>query len=147
MSSPNASGEQVHRYVKGARSERELIDKFYRHGYSVMRSAGSGVNSLSPDVIVFKNGKGYAFECKAWGRSLSLEVDKVEVLRKWQSDTGMATFIAWRMNGKGWFFISLTELGKAAKNYTVTTKSAFSINRRLEDILGEPDAEPGLQAP
>ena len=135
----------MHRYVKGARSERELIEKFYGHGYSVMRSAGSGVNALSPDIIVFKNGRGYAFECKAWERSLSLETDKVEVLRKWQTDTGMATFIAWRMNGKGWFFIGLDELGMAAKKYTVTTKKAFSINRRFEDLLGELPVAPEPQ--
>ncbi len=139
MQSPNNTGEQVHRYVKGARSERELIDKFHKHGYSVMRSAGSGVNSLSPDIIVFKNRKGYAFECKAWDRSLSLEVEKVEVLKQWEANTSMDTYIAWRMNGRGWFFIRLSELGRSEKNYTVTVKSAFAINRRLENLLEEPE--------
>ena len=126
----------LHRYIKGARSERELINTFYNNGYSVMRSAGSGVNSLSPDILVFKNGKGLAFECKAWDRSgLAIEIEKFKVLRDWEANTGTSTFIAWRMNGRGWYFIKLEEMSKAKKNYTVTKMNAMKINRRIEQLL------------
>ncbi|MCL4411427.1 Holliday junction resolvase Hjc [Candidatus Marsarchaeota archaeon] len=128
----------MHRYVKGARSERELLEIFHSNGYSVMRSAGSGVNSVSPDIIVFRQHRGMAFECKAWDRtSLAIEAEKVDVLRKWELNTGMEFYVAWRMNGKGWFFIKLSELSKADKNYTVTMKNAVSINRRVEHLLGQ----------
>jgi Holliday junction resolvase len=53
----------MNRYVKGARGERELLAKFADLGYSVVRSAGSGVNSISPDIIAIKDGRVYAFEC------------------------------------------------------------------------------------
>ncbi len=126
------------RYAKGARGERELLNEFYTRKYSVMRSAGSGVNAISPDIIAMKGRKGFAFECKAWDNtSLSIEPDKYEVLVEWEKNTGMDTFIAWRMSGKGWFFIRLGELRLAEKNYTVTRKTALEISRTLEAILSE----------
>ncbi len=127
----------MERYSKGARGERELLNFLYAKGYSVMRAAGSGVNSLGPDIIAFRNGTGLAFECKAWEKSsLSIEVEKIEKLRQWRSNTKMHTFIAWRMNGNGWFFISLEELNRTDRYYTVTRKNAISINRKVEDIMG-----------
>jgi len=43
-------------YRKGSRAERELIDHFSSNGFCVIRAAGSGVNSLSPDILVFRRG-------------------------------------------------------------------------------------------
>ncbi|MCL5007652.1 MAG: Holliday junction resolvase Hjc [Candidatus Marsarchaeota archaeon] len=126
----------MNRYVKGARGERELMDIFYKNGYSVMRSAGSGVNSISPDIISYKGGRGLAFECKAWAKSsLSIDVEKFDVLKGWESNTSMETFIAWKMNNKGWFFIKLDEMSKASKSYTVTRRRAMLINRRIGAII------------
>ena len=125
------------RYSKGARGERELLSFLYSKGYSVMRAAGSGVNSLGPDIIAFKEGTGLAFECKAWNKtSISIEAEKIEKLKQWESNTRMHTFIAWRMNGSGWFFISLDEMNRTSDYYTVTRKNALSINRKVDDILG-----------
>jgi Holliday junction resolvase len=127
----------VHRYIKGARSERELINTLYEKSYSVMRSAGSGVNSLSPDIIAFKDGVGFAFECKAWNKGrLAIEPEKFEDLKKWEQNTKMNTMIAWRMNGKGWFFIKLDEMKKSEKSYSVTRKVAMQINRRMDCMPG-----------
>ncbi len=124
------------RYSKGARGERELLNFLYSKGYSVMRAAGSGVNSLGPDIIAFKEGTGLAFECKAWNKtSISIEAEKIEKLKQWESNTKMHTFIAWRMNGSGWFFISLDEMNRTTEYYTVTRRNALSINRKVDDIL------------
>lgn len=104
-------------------------------GYSVIRSAGSGVNSISPDILAIKDGRGMAFECKAWNNSsLSIEPDKAEELKRWEANSHMPVFIGWRINTLGWFFIKLEELNKAEKNYTVTKKTAMGINRRIEQI-------------
>ncbi len=127
----------MHRYIKGARSERELINTLYGKDYSVMRSAGSGVNSLSPDIIAFKGCKGFAFECKAWDNGrLAIEHEKFDVLKKWESNTGMETMIAWRMSGKGWFFIKLSEMKRTEKAYSVTKNVALKINRRMDYLPG-----------
>ncbi len=124
------------RYSKGARYERELLATFYGRGYSVVRSAGSGVNSLSPDLVVIKEGKGIAFECKAWAStSVTIDPEKYQSLMQWQDNTKMDTYIAWRMNGQGWFFIRLSELYKAEKNYTITMKETKRINRGIDLII------------
>ena len=126
----------MQRYSKGARSERELLNTLYGKSYSVMRSAGSGVNSISPDIIAIKNGQGMAFECKAWEKSsISIEAEKFDSLQEWERNSGMQTFIAWRMNGESWFFIKLAEMKKTEKNYTVTKRTAQAIARRLESII------------
>lgn len=126
------------RYSKGARSERELLNYLYGKSYSVVRSAGSGVNSISPDIVAIKKERGLAFECKAWDRSsLAIEPEKYEALLGWEKNTGMDTFIAWRMNGQGWFFIKLGEMNKNGKSYSVTRKQALGIGRNLETLLSE----------
>ena len=125
----------MNRYSKGARSERELLNTLYGKGYSVIRSAGSGVNSLSPDLLAIKDGKGIAFECKAWDRdSLALEKEQLEALIEWQRNTKMDTYVAWRMNIHGWFFIKPEEMRSNARTYTVTKKEAMAISRGLESI-------------
>jgi len=126
----------LNRYTKGARSERELLNKLHSLGYSVIRSAGSGVNSLSPDILAIKDKRALAFECKAWDRgSLSIEKEKFDTLVDWERNTGMDTYIAWRMNGTGWSFIRLGEMRSNEKSYTVTKKDAESIARSIESII------------
>jgi Holliday junction resolvase len=125
----------MNRYVKGARGERELLSIFAQMGFSVMRSAGSGVNSISPDIIAIKSGKGFAFECKAWESSVAIEPEKYEVLKSWESNTGLRTFIAWRMNGKGWFFIPIAKLRQTEKNYRISKKEAFENGMSMEQLI------------
>jgi len=124
------------RYSKGARCERELLGVLHNNGYSVVRSAGSGVNSISPDLVAIRAGKGLAFECKAWkSTSVSIDPEKYQFLVQWQQNTNMKTFVAWRINGEGWFFVKLEELFRTEKNYTITMKNAKRINRGIEEIM------------
>lgn len=123
------------RYSKGARTERELLHYLYSKGYSVMRSAGSGINTLSPDIIAMKSDRRFAFECKAWDReSLSIENGRFQGLLDWQRNTGMDTYVAWRMSNMGWFFIKLDEMKSNDKTRSVSKKFALETNRRLETI-------------
>ncbi len=123
-------------YAKGARTERELISLFSEKGFSVIRAAGSGVNSLSPDLLVFRKGLQYAFECKAWDSgSLGIAKEKFRGLEEWQRNTGITTMIAWRINRVGWRFMHLAELNEQDKNHTVTLKNALAINRTFEELI------------
>ncbi|MFH1470471.1 MAG: Holliday junction resolvase Hjc [Candidatus Micrarchaeota archaeon] len=123
-------------YAKGARTERELIGMFSGNGFSVIRAAGSGVSSLSPDLLVFRKGIQYAFECKAWdSESLCIEKEKFGGLVRWEENTGITTMIAWRVSRVGWRFMHLAELEGREKNYTVTLKRALAINRKFEDLI------------
>jgi Holliday junction resolvase len=127
----------MHRYGKGARSERELIQIFSQGGFSVIRAAGSGVNSLSPDILVFRRGRQYALECKAWNNGrVAIEPDKYEALRRWEDNTGITTMIAWKMPYEGWYFIYLNELEKNERSYSITKRRAREINRKLDAIKG-----------
>ncbi len=127
----------IQRYSKGARGERELLNTLFEKGFSVVRAAGSGVNGIAPDILAVRAGKGLVFECKAWDRgSLSIDHEKFESLRLWRDNALMETYMAWRMNGQGWYFIKLDEMTRTEKNYTVTRKTAIKIGRRLEHIVG-----------
>lgn len=130
----------MRRYVKGARSERELLNIFYNMGYSVVRAAGSGVNALGPDILAIRKGMCIAIECKAWDRgSLSLDFDQFDKLLEWEANTQFPTFVAWRMNNKGWFFIKLSEFTKNEHSYTVTMKKTIEVGRLLEHVAAEPE--------
>jgi Holliday junction resolvase len=126
----------VWRYGKGARGERELIHLFSDNGFSVIRAAGSGVSSLSPDMIVFKKGIQYSFECKAWSsRSISMPKDRLEALRVWEDNTGITTMIAWRIDRIGWRFIYLNELTENPNSYAVNMDKALAVGRKFEDLI------------
>lgn len=128
----------LRRYVKGARSERELLNKFYELGYSVVRAAGSGVNALGPDILALKGEVCFAIECKAWDRgSLSIEPEQFSKLVEWEKNTTSKTFVAWKIKHKGWYFIRLDEFTKAERNYNVTMKKVFQINRIFGSVVGE----------
>ncbi|MGC8710710.1 MAG: Holliday junction resolvase Hjc [Candidatus Micrarchaeia archaeon] len=135
----------MNRYVKGARGERELLSRFAELGFSVIRSAGSGVNSISPDIVAIKEGKGFAFECKAWESSVAIEPEKFDVLRKWEKNTGLRTFIAWRMNGMGWFFVALDELKQTEKSFRISKKDAIARHRVFEELIGMNEIEKAIQ--
>ncbi|MEM0074588.1 MAG: Holliday junction resolvase Hjc [Candidatus Micrarchaeaceae archaeon] len=123
-------------YAKGARTERELFAILTKKGYSVIRSAGSGVNAISPDLIAIKNGMVFSIECKAWNKSsLSLDAEQYTKLAEWQSNTSFPTFVAWRINGKGWLFIKLDEFEKGASTYNITRKKVLAIGRMLENAI------------
>lgn len=125
------------RYDKGARSERELLNTLSQMGFSVLRSAGSGVNALSPDLIAIRKGRAIAIECKAWNKgSISLDPMQYDKLVEWKANTEFPTFVAWRMNGEGWYFIEIEEFTRARANWNITRKKVVGINRKLEDVAG-----------
>ncbi|MDE1860343.1 MAG: hypothetical protein KGH72_01350 [Candidatus Micrarchaeota archaeon] len=124
------------RYQRGARAERELLGTFYETGWSVIRSSGSGVNALSPDLLVAKDRVCIAIECKAWDRgSLSIGPEQFLKLLEWEKNTSFPTYVAWRVNRKGWYFIRLDEFTKGEKNYNVTMKKVSEINRLFDDVV------------
>jgi len=123
-------------YQKGSRAERELIRQFYENGFSVIRAAGSGVSSLSPDLLVFKKGKQYAFESKAWEKEY-LHIKKYQFinLRGWEENTGITSYIAWRRNRQPWYFIPLTVFEENKNSFSFPWKNAELIGRKIEDLI------------
>ncbi|MDE1855595.1 MAG: hypothetical protein KGH57_04780, partial [Candidatus Micrarchaeota archaeon] len=58
-------------------------------------------------------------------------------LIEWERNTAFPTYVAWRMNGSGWYFIKLGEFTKAERNWNITRKKVVGINRRFEDVAGK----------
>ena len=123
-------------YRKGAHAERELINFFSGKGFAVIRAAGSGVNSLSPDLLAFKQGRQYAIECKAWeSGSLSFEKEKVAAMKKWEEITGITYLIGWRVSREGWFLFPVHLLEEQKKTYTITLAKAKLAGRKPEELI------------
>ncbi len=123
-------------YKKGARAERELIHFFTEHGFEVIRAAGSGVNSLSPDLLAFRQGRQYAVECKAWDSgSLSFEKEKVAQMKKWEEVTGITYLIGWRVSRDGWYLFPIHLLEEQGKTFTITLSKAKLAGRKPEELV------------
>jgi len=123
-------------YKKGARAERELIHFFSSHGFEVIRAAGSGVNSLSPDLLAFRQGKQYAIECKAWeSGSLSFPKEKAAEMKKWEETTGITYLIGWRVNREGWLLFPVHLLEEQEKTFTITLARARLAGRKPEELI------------
>ncbi len=126
----------VQTYKKGSRAERELIAQFSQGGFSVIRAAGSGVNSLSPDILVFRRGRQFGFEAKAWEKeNLGLDREQFENLVKWEDNTGINCFVAWRRNRKPWLFLPLSVFNENAKSFAISWKKAQLIGRKIEELI------------
>lgn len=122
-------------YQKGARAERELIKHFSEKEFSVIRAAGSGVNSLSPDLLLFKRGMQYAIESKAWEKE-HLNIDRYQFLnlKKWEENTGITTYVAWRRNAEEWLFLPLILFEENEKSFSINWTRAKQIGKKIEEF-------------
>lgn len=123
-------------YGKGSRAERELIHFFSQHGYSVIRAAGSGVSSLSPDLLMFKRGNQYAIEAKAHEtENLGLDKEQFLGLKQWEENTGITTLVGWRRNREEWLFIPLSVFNEKEKSFTLNWERAQMVGRKKEELI------------
>jgi Holliday junction resolvase len=122
-------------YAKGARSERELMELLAQRGFSVVRSAGSGVGYAAPDILAFRRGIAYAFECKAWaGKRIAISGEKFAQLKQWEGNTGINVLVGWRIARQGWRFFYLSELRESGENYAMQLEHALKAGKTLEEI-------------
>lgn len=122
-------------YRKGSRAEHELIHHFSDNGYCVIRAAGSGVNSLSPDILVFKRGNQVAIEAKAIEKeNLNIDREQFENMKKWEEVTGITCYVGWRRSRKPWLFIPLAIFKESRKSFGINYTKAEMIGRKLEDL-------------
>lgn len=123
-------------YAKGSRAERELIDFFSANGFSVIRAAGSGVSSLCPDLLAFRRGIHYAFESKAIEKE-HLVIDKEQFLshKRWEENTGITTYVAWRRNREDWLFLPLCVFEENPKSFSISWEKAKLIGKKKEELV------------
>ncbi len=123
------------RYVKGASAERELRKLIEDSGFVVVRSAKSGVDGVSPDLLALKTTGRLALECKAWKGGLHFSNDKYEIMKEWERKSGVPFYIAWKLTRKGWRFFPLSVLNKNEQGYSLTIRD-FDGGLTVEDVLG-----------
>lgn len=122
-------------YVKGSRAERELINHFSTIGFCVIRAAGSGVNSLSPDILVFKRGVQMGIEAKAWEKqNLNIDREQFLNLKKWEDISGINCYIGWRRNREPWYFVPLSIFKENPKSFAINWETAIGLGKKLEEI-------------
>lgn len=122
-------------YRKGSRAERELIDHFSSNGFCVIRAAGSGVNSLSPDILVFKRGMQVGIEAKAIEKdNLNIDREQFMNLKRWEDVSGITCVIGWRRNRQPWVFIPLSVFKENEKSFGINWTNAQAIGRKLEEL-------------
>ena len=122
-------------YRKGSRAERELIQHFSEKGFSVIRAAGSGVSSLSPDILLFRHGSQYAIESKAVEKeSLALRKEQYLGLKTWEENTGITAYVAWRRNRQPWVFIPIAAFKENAQSFSVGWETANMIGKKIEEM-------------
>jgi len=123
-------------YNKGYAFERSLRTKLNDRGFYVVRTAGSGVDGLSPDLVVLSTTRKFAVECKAIESAyLAIGVPKMERMLDWERATGMPVFVAWKHNRQQPVFIPLSVFQKREKNYTLRAEdAAFGLS--IEEVVG-----------
>jgi Holliday junction resolvase - archaeal type len=124
-------------YKKGTKAENELIDILNQEGFLTIRAAGSGKKKFKcPDVLAFRRIDQYGFECKAIDSDyLHVKKDQIQGLIKWQEQTNITTFIAWRKSGGIWYFIMPQYFKENKSSYSIDFETVKKYSKPLEEIL------------
>ena len=131
----NPAGFCLTMSLKGAAYERQLKKLLEARGFYVIRSAGSGADSVSPDLLALASTRRMAFECKAWdGGYLWIERLKMEKMREFELKTTIPVYIAWKVSRKDWKFFPLSALKEQEKGYTAAERE-LSYALKLEDVV------------
>jgi len=56
-------------------------------------------------------------------------------LRKWEENTGIDVFVAWRIPKHGFRLLRLSEFDEAGNSSSISRERALLINRRLDDVV------------
>jgi len=121
-------------YDKGSAFERQVKKKLEEQGFYVVRTAGSGVDGLSPDLVALSTTKKFALECKAIESDyLAIEVPKMERMMDFEKSTGLAVYVAWKQSRRDWMLVPLTVFERKEKNYTLKAENA-RLGLSLDDV-------------
>ena len=120
------------KYMKGYRSERELVYKLSEMGFMVVRTPRSGsINLASPDIIAAKSGRLIVIECKSRKSGFKIPLEQLDELREWEVKARAKAYIGWKVARKGWFFLNLKDVVKNKGNVgkKILEKKSISIDK------------------
>ncbi|MFH1107546.1 MAG: Holliday junction resolvase Hjc [Candidatus Micrarchaeota archaeon] len=108
---------------KGANWERSLKKTLEARGFVVVRSAGSGVDHTSPDLLALSSTRRFALECKAWNSGhLWIEKGRFSLMQEFEQKTAIPYYVAWKVAREEWRFFPLSSLKETGKAYTASGK-------------------------
>ncbi len=125
---------------KGSRGERELFHLLWKHGYGVVRSAGSGSTSQpSPDLLASNGKRTLAIECKSIrGEKKYFSAEELEQLHIFAEAFGAEAWLAIRFDNKGWFFLLAEKIPQSkGKNYLVSYSQLQKEGLLFEELIGK----------
>ena len=122
-------------YLKGTRFEREVKKYLQERGYAVIRASKSGVDGVSPDLVVLSSTFKFCLECKAWSHGLHFEKPKMEIMRSFEQKTGIPYYIAWKFPRREWRFFPLTVLKETANGYSLSS-TELDYGLKIDDLIG-----------
>ncbi|MBU1197696.1 hypothetical protein KJ765_04245 [Candidatus Micrarchaeota archaeon] len=120
---------------KGAAYERQLKKMLEGKGFFVIRSAGSGVDSTSPDLLALSSAKRMAIECKARNSGyVWIEATRMRRMNAFEEKTAIPYYVAWKVAREEWRFFPLIALRETAKAFVIEEKDLHS-GLSLEQLL------------
>lgn len=122
---------------KGTDAERDLIKKFWESGWAAIRSAGSGsMHYPSPDLLVGKNGRRLAIECKITSATKKyLPISEIHLLDYFSKTFGAESWIAVKFPKNAWYFFTLEDMNQTGKNYVATIELAKTKGLSFEELI------------
>ncbi len=93
------------------------------------------MNSLSPDILVFRRGMQLGIEAKAWEKeNLNIDRDQFTNLQKWEDISGINCLVGWRRNRQGWAFLPLALFKESSKSFGINWTNARALGKTLEEL-------------
>ena len=121
---------------RGTNAERELVHKFWAHGWACIRVAGSGSSRYaSPDLLAGNARRKLAIECKLTTDSAKyFDKREIEQLQLFSRTFGAEAWVAIKMDHI-WYFLNLEDMKETPAGYVVSKSIAEMKGLSFEELI------------
>ncbi len=125
------------RKSRGTNAERDLVNKFWAHGWAAMRAAGSGSTQFpAPDVIASNGTRILVIEVKLTTEERKYFTKKeIKELKYFAEKFGAEPWVAIKFFRKEWVFLTIEDLEETNASYVVPVSLAEIRGLSLEDLI------------
>ena len=123
--------------ARGSNAERDLIHKFWKHGWAAMRAAGSGSSQFpSPDILASNNIRKVALEVKLTiEKKKYLTKKEIKELLYFSEKFGAEPWIAVKFPRTEWLFLHPEDLEETNASFVVDSLSAERKALSFEEFI------------
>ncbi|HLD72792.1 MAG TPA: Holliday junction resolvase Hjc [Candidatus Nanoarchaeia archaeon] len=123
--------------AKGTAGERELIHFLNDHGWSAIRSAGSGsMKYPSPDILAGNAIRRLAIECKVTkDKNKYFPPEELEQLKTFSQNFGAEAWIGIKFAGEEWYFLMIEDLENTGVNFGASVELAKRRGLTKEELI------------